>query len=115
MLNTNKNARPYFITIEAPNKDTFTFRVDTELRDKYQLRNIIINAIEKGGQVQPIVSPDFWRTFTRKLVNEYKTMCEAKRKDGFNGNSEYYLASVILEPIIDALIKTETELDEDER
>lgn len=64
-----------------------------------------------GGRVEAEVSPDFWRTFTRKLVNEYKTMCEEKSEDGFNGNSEYYLASVILEPIIDALIKTETELD----
>lgn len=105
MLNTNKNARPYFITIEAPNKDTFTFRVDTELRDKFQLRNIIINAIEKGGQVQPLANPDFWRTFTRKLTLEYETVCINSRL------AQNDLAKRVLEPIIDALIKTEQELD----
>lgn len=58
----------------------------------------------KGGRVGAEVSPDFWRTFTRKLTGEYAKICKLDDKNSI-------LVKKMLEPFIDALIKTEQEIN----
>ena len=60
--------------------------------------------VTKDGRVEAVVSPDFWRTFTRKLTEEYAKISKLDDENSI-------LVKKMLEPFIDALIKTEQEIN----
>lgn len=58
------------------------------------------------------VTPDFWRTFNKKLTEEYKIICINSRLAEKDFESrDYLIVKKILEPIIDSFIKTFEQLD----
>lgn len=68
------------------------------------LATLICNLPEiNGGRVGAEVSPDFWRIFVRKLTTEYAYIRGLEDENSI-------LIKKILEPFIDALIKTEQEI-----
>lgn len=57
----------------------------------------------KGGRVGAEVSPDFWQIFIDKLVGEYAKIRKLDDKNSI-------LVKKMLEPFLDALIKTQRKM-----
>lgn len=57
-----------------------------------------------SSRVGAVVSPDFWRILTRKLTTEYANIRMLEDENSI-------LIKKLLEPFIDALIKTEQEIN----
>ena len=77
-----------------------------DFNDPFDYDRASLNIANKiSSQLEAQVSQDFWRIFTRKLNSEYGKI---RRLD----DTHSILIKKILEPFIDALIKTEQQIDD---